>query len=220
MDHQIESSEQTCTSLDALEETASPENLDTRFDCNICLDTVREPVVTQCGHLFCWECIYKWLASRRGNDSFTQVYGSIITGTCPVCKTSCSTESLVPLYVRGDNVAQHDRGDGLEETRQRSGIRRRKKSFNDNSDTSNNRNNFEVPPRPRRQTSDLSTSNHSRITENIMNSEHRNQISSSIPIPRMTIAPEGSFEDEATIVFLSRLLLLLGTMVVFCLLVF
>ena len=24
------------------------------FECNICLDTACNPVVTQCGHLFCW----------------------------------------------------------------------------------------------------------------------------------------------------------------------
>eukprot|EP00592_Proboscia_alata_P005065 CAMPEP_0194375024 /NCGR_PEP_ID=MMETSP0174-20130528/23479_1 /TAXON_ID=216777 /ORGANISM="Proboscia alata, Strain PI-D3" /LENGTH=722 /DNA_ID=CAMNT_0039154947 /DNA_START=111 /DNA_END=2279 /DNA_ORIENTATION=- len=31
------------------------------FDCNICLESVVEPVVTLCGHLYCWPCLYKWL---------------------------------------------------------------------------------------------------------------------------------------------------------------
>ena len=29
------------------------------FDCNVCYDTAREPVVTMCGHLYCWPCLYR-----------------------------------------------------------------------------------------------------------------------------------------------------------------
>lgn len=28
------------------------------YECNICLETASEPVITTCGHLFCWPCIY------------------------------------------------------------------------------------------------------------------------------------------------------------------
>lgn len=28
------------------------------FECNICLEIPAEPMVTRCGHLFCWNCIY------------------------------------------------------------------------------------------------------------------------------------------------------------------
>lgn len=35
--------------------------VESRFDCNICLESVEEPVVTRCGHLYCWSCLYKWL---------------------------------------------------------------------------------------------------------------------------------------------------------------
>ena len=34
--------------------TTDVDALGNRFECNICLDDVREPIVTQCGHLFCW----------------------------------------------------------------------------------------------------------------------------------------------------------------------
>lgn len=60
------------------------------FDCNICLDSVHEPVVTVCGHLYCWPCIYKWL--RYQNQKNQQ---------CPVCKARISLTSLIPLYGRG-----------------------------------------------------------------------------------------------------------------------
>ncbi len=29
------------------------------FECVICLETAKEPVVTKCGHLYCWPCIYE-----------------------------------------------------------------------------------------------------------------------------------------------------------------
>ena len=30
-----------------------------QFECNICLDAARDPVVTQCGHLYCWPCLHR-----------------------------------------------------------------------------------------------------------------------------------------------------------------
>ncbi|KAJ1702128.1 hypothetical protein LUZ63_001907 [Rhynchospora breviuscula] len=67
------------------------------FDCNICLDYAAEPVVTLCGHLYCWPCIYKWL--RHTN---------VHTGQCPVCKAAVSQDSLVPLYGRGQSFKKQD----------------------------------------------------------------------------------------------------------------
>lgn len=63
------------------------------FDCNICLDSTRDPVVTLCGHLFCWPCIYKWL-NHDPNPS-------ISSQPCPVCKSPLTSTALVPLYGRG-----------------------------------------------------------------------------------------------------------------------
>jgi E3 ubiquitin-protein ligase RNF5 len=32
----------------------STESKESLFECNICLDTASQPVITLCGHLFCW----------------------------------------------------------------------------------------------------------------------------------------------------------------------
>ncbi|CAA3019748.1 E3 ubiquitin- ligase RMA3-like [Olea europaea subsp. europaea] len=81
--------------------TAS-ENVNGCFDCNICLDSARDPVVTLCGHLYCWPCIYKWL----------QVQSSSLESDgkpkCPICKAYITTSSLVPLYGRGTSSAESD----------------------------------------------------------------------------------------------------------------
>ena len=29
------------------------------FECNICLELAKEPIVTLCGHLYCWPCLYR-----------------------------------------------------------------------------------------------------------------------------------------------------------------
>ncbi|AQK45017.1 E3 ubiquitin-protein ligase RMA1 [Zea mays] len=69
------------------------------FDCNICLDFAAEPVVTLCGHLYCWPCIYEWL--RPGVESTASDNGSSARRQCPVCKATLSPDTLVPLYGRG-----------------------------------------------------------------------------------------------------------------------
>lgn len=65
------------------------------FDCNICLDFAHDPVVTLCGHLYCWSCIYKWFyyqSASLASDEHPQ---------CPVCKADVSHTTVVPLYGRG-----------------------------------------------------------------------------------------------------------------------
>eukprot|EP00246_Nothoceros_aenigmaticus_P016812 TRINITY_DN7854_c0_g2_i1.p1 TRINITY_DN7854_c0_g2~~TRINITY_DN7854_c0_g2_i1.p1 ORF type:complete len:252 (-),score=40.92 TRINITY_DN7854_c0_g2_i1:327-1082(-) len=59
------------------------------FDCNICLELAQDPVVTVCGHLFCWPCLYRWLHLHS------------ILQECPVCKAGVEEEKVVPLYGRG-----------------------------------------------------------------------------------------------------------------------
>jgi E3 ubiquitin-protein ligase RNF5 len=61
------------------------------FDCNICLDLASEPVVTCCGHLFCWPCLYRWLHLHSEAKE------------CPVCKGEVSIKTLTPIYGPGNN---------------------------------------------------------------------------------------------------------------------
>ncbi|XP_006652555.1 E3 ubiquitin-protein ligase RMA1H1-like isoform X1 [Oryza brachyantha] len=72
------------------------------FDCNICLDFAAEPVVTLCGHLYCWPCIYEWL--RPGVESTASNNRSSSRRQCPVCKATLSPDMLVPLYGRGGSL--------------------------------------------------------------------------------------------------------------------
>ncbi|KAI3466120.1 hypothetical protein Pfo_022783 [Paulownia fortunei] len=79
-----------------------PENLNGCFDCNICLDSCHEPVVTLCGHLYCWPCIYKWLEVQSSS------FESDEQPRCPVCKAYISNSSLVPLYGRGRSPSESE----------------------------------------------------------------------------------------------------------------
>lgn len=67
------------------------------FDCNICLDFASDPVVTLCGHLYCWPCIYEWFHVQSGSDGRLQ---------CPVCKAELSDTSVVPLYGSGKKLSE------------------------------------------------------------------------------------------------------------------
>ncbi|XP_048141476.1 E3 ubiquitin-protein ligase RMA1H1-like isoform X1 [Rhodamnia argentea] len=72
------------------------------FDCNICLDFAIEPVVTLCGHLYCWPCIYKWLHVQSASLASDE------HPLCPVCKAEISHTAMVPLYGRGQSSKESD----------------------------------------------------------------------------------------------------------------
>src|SRR3990167_1239529 len=58
-----------------------------QFECKICLEIAAEPVVTLCGHLFCWPCIYKLGAHKELKNV-----------PCPMCKGEIDVSKLIPLY--------------------------------------------------------------------------------------------------------------------------
>lgn len=56
------------------------------YDCNICLEMARDPVLTCCGHLFCWPCFYRLS------------YAYSVAKECPVCKGEVTEASIIPIY--------------------------------------------------------------------------------------------------------------------------
>ena len=98
---------------------------DSRFDCNICLDVVEDPVVTLCGHLYCWICLYRWLSTNHN--------------ICPVCKAGVTKENVIPLYVRGSDRPKHKYNDG-KKSNNRNGVGSETRNINGESSSASNLN--------------------------------------------------------------------------------
>jgi E3 ubiquitin-protein ligase RNF5 len=67
------------------------------FECNICFEMAAEPVVTSCGHLFCWPCLYQWLHVHSSHKE------------CPVCKGEVTSGNITPIYARGDSCSDTEK---------------------------------------------------------------------------------------------------------------
>ena len=50
--------------------------------CTLCLEGMKDPAVTTCGHVFCWTCIADWLAEKA---------------ECPLCRQGVLTQKILPL---------------------------------------------------------------------------------------------------------------------------
>jgi E3 ubiquitin-protein ligase RNF5 len=56
------------------------------MECVICLETITEDgVVTTCGHLYHWRCLFRWLSTGQNN-------------TCPSCKATVTRDNIIPVY--------------------------------------------------------------------------------------------------------------------------
>lgn len=87
-------SEEAASSSTSADDDKKDESI---FECNICLDTAKDAVVSMCGHLFCWPCLHQWLETRPSRQ------------LCPVCKAAISKEKVIPLYGRGSTNQEDPR---------------------------------------------------------------------------------------------------------------
>ncbi|CAA0827590.1 RING/U-box superfamily protein [Striga hermonthica] len=82
--------DEMCPSLNDTYSLADNTPFDTGcFECHICFELAHEPIVTLCGHLYCWPCLYQWLHLHSHSHE------------CPVCKAIVQEENLVPIFGRG-----------------------------------------------------------------------------------------------------------------------
>lgn len=157
-------------------------------DCNICFEVACDPVVTQCGHLYCWSCIYKWL----------QVFNE--AQLCPVCKAGVCEELVIPLYGRGTS-GEDPRHKKLDVPMRPSGLRLP----------------AQAPRSPLRgdYAGGPNTTPFMFRLESLLGLGTQFATGVRSTWRRQILSPEQEQQS-----FLSRLLLLLGTFVIMCLLVF
>lgn len=175
---------------------------DVAFACSICLDGVKDkdPVVTQCGHLYCWPCLYRWLQTRHGE------------GTCPVCKASVSQENVIPIFIRG-STADPRRGVavGTDFVPSRPQAHRPEPADMQNNNTQNNATfNFGYNA----QIGGISFASGYGFFPSLFGL----QFQSFAPAPTSVAASDADEEEQRK--YLSRILLCLGVTVILCLLFF
>lgn len=68
------------------------------YDCNVCLAMAREPVLTCCGHLYCWPCFCK-LPFVSSNSTVRE---------CPACNGEVGDDNIIPIYGNGSEPERKD----------------------------------------------------------------------------------------------------------------
>ena len=100
------------------------------MNCSICLGEATEPVVTRCGHLFCWRCLMQWRKHHHQDQRQDVAMSSgdpCMVIPCPVCKGAVdmsnsrdviriydsSTNSRTSTGAADVNKSEDDHGPGL-----------------------------------------------------------------------------------------------------------
>ncbi|ODQ66261.1 hypothetical protein NADFUDRAFT_50182 [Nadsonia fulvescens var. elongata DSM 6958] len=94
MDLSIRSVSKGITQADAL---TTLDNFQQSLTCPVCQELMYTPCLTECGHLFCYNCLFEWLrpepnqprATLRAEDSEPDLEEELDTGSTPAVKTTC-----------------------------------------------------------------------------------------------------------------------------------
>ncbi|XP_027106669.1 breast cancer type 1 susceptibility protein [Coffea eugenioides] len=78
-----------------------PEDVGSFYDCNICLHLARDPILTCCGHMFCWACFFKL------------PYVDSTAKECPVCEGEVTDSNVIPIYGNGDSTRESKLESGM-----------------------------------------------------------------------------------------------------------
>lgn len=66
-----------------------PIRIDPTIKCSICLEMIKNPTLTNCGHLFCWQCVQSYALN---------VNNSAGTFNCPSCRLLVKSDKLIFLH--------------------------------------------------------------------------------------------------------------------------
>lgn len=88
--NKIESKQEIVNINDQIKKEDEKSNL----KCSVCLENVKGPTVTNCGHIFCWLCIQRYI--NNFNKSLLNSGNSQIA--CPSCRIHFNPNKLVYLY--------------------------------------------------------------------------------------------------------------------------
>eukprot|EP01100_Stratorugosa_tubuloviscum_P004208 TRINITY_DN2045_c0_g1_i1.p1 TRINITY_DN2045_c0_g1~~TRINITY_DN2045_c0_g1_i1.p1 ORF type:complete len:205 (+),score=63.53 TRINITY_DN2045_c0_g1_i1:78-692(+) len=97
----------------------------TVLECSICFDSAHEPVVTLCGHIYCWSCLFRWLE---------------VSESCPVCKSGVTKDKVVPIY--GKDSANNKNKEEKDKTEEENKIPQRPQGRRTESTTSRRQQHF------------------------------------------------------------------------------
>jgi len=88
---------------DAIESTNITIERDSSKKCSLCIDSLKNPSCTPCGHIYCWDCIMRCCSQQHiGTTSIGALMNTDSSNNikikCPTCRREFLPQSIRPLY--------------------------------------------------------------------------------------------------------------------------